>query len=296
MEINKKRFNTYKELSIVIILVPMLFILIDTLGRINSRIYYKNIFEHLINMAFMEKEIIVKVVLLLVIAFVISKIKVIKEKFILGDFKVIIGYTILGIIAYKFFGTKYELYQSLDIYIMCLIGLFLIVSGINDMTSSVDNIDITLEEKCVFESEIYSRVKYLGIMYFIVYILLICIENINTIIASEFVMSMIDNYSSQYNNMARVMGVLGILVALLFIFAIRKSFYSLNLCYEEYIYIVKHKTFIEEIKKDVEFVNHKVESSNKYFNKKFKNLEDKKAQVLIKGMFDLFKNNKNNLK
>lgn len=292
MELGRKRFDTYKELSIVIILIPMFFILIDTLGKINSRIYDKNLFEYVMNLAFIKREIIVKVVLLLLVLFIISKIKVIKEKFILGDFKVTIGYTTLGILAYKFFGTEYRLEKSLDIYVMCLIGLFLIVSGINDMTSSIENIDVSSEEKCIFDGQIYSRVKYLGIMYFIVYILLISLENINTIISSDLVMNMIDNYTSHYNNMARVMSVLGVLVALILIFAIRKSFNSLSLCYEEYIYIIKHKTFIEDIKKDITFINRKIESSNKYFNKKFKTLEDKKVQVLIKGMFDLFKNDK----
>ncbi len=292
MEINKRSFNTYKELSIVTILIPMFFILIDTLGRINSRIYDKNLFEYLINLAFMKREIIVKGIVVLLVIFIILKIKVIKEKFILGDFKITIGYTILGILAYKFFGTEYMLHKSLDIYIMCLIGLFLIVSGINDMTSSIDNIDVSLEEKCIFDKEIYSRVKYLGIMYFIVYILLISLENINIIISSDFVINIIDNYSSHYNNMARIIAVFGILIALILIFTIRKSFNSLNLCYKEYIYIIKHKTFIEEIKNDITFVNRKIESSNKYFNKKFKNLEDKKAQVLIKGLFDLFKSDK----
>ena len=52
------------------------------------------------------------------------------------------------------------------------------------------------------------------------------------------------------------------------------------------------KRTVEEIKKDIDFVNLKVEANKKYINNKFKKLEDKKAQVLLKGIFDLFKDNK----
>lgn len=292
MNINKKRFNTYKEISILIILIPMIFILLDTIGRMNYKISNKNFLESIFNTAFIHREIIVKTILLLLVVFIISKIKVIKEKFILGDFKVIIGYTILGVMGYKFFGEDYGIHKSLDVYIMIILALFLVVSGINDMTYSVENINADFEDKAIFESLIYSRIKYLGITYFIIYVLLISIENINTIITSSFIANMIENYNHHYNNTARIISILGIIMALVLIFMIRKSFYTLNLCYEEYNYIIEHKTFIEDIKRDMNNINNKINSTNKYFNNKFRKLEDKKAQVFLKGMIDIFKNNK----
>lgn len=292
MNIEQKRFSTYKEISILIILIPMLFIILDTIGRMNASINNKNFLEEIFNFAFIHREIIVKTVLLLLVVFIVSKIKIIKEKFILGDFKVIIGYTVLGVIGYKFFGSEYGLYKSLDIYIMSIIALFLVVSGINDMVSSVDSIDTTYEEKASFEKLIYSRIKCLGIAYFIIYVVLISIENIKTILTSSFIARMIEDYSQYYNNTARIISVLGIIIALVLIFMIRKSFHTLNLCYEEYNYIIKHKTFIEDIKKDINRINNRINSTNKYFNNKFRKLEDKKAQVFLKGMFDLFKDNK----
>lgn len=288
----RKNFNNYKEVSILIMLIPMLFILIDTLGRMNSKINNKNLFEFIFNKVFVHRELIVKFILVIAVIFIVSKIKVIKEKFILGDFKVIIGYTILGIISYKFFGSEYGLNKSLDVYIMCIIAMVLILSGISDIISSVDNININVEEKSNLEKLAYTRVKYLGITYFIIFVILIAIENINSIMSSSVVVDMVNNYNQHYNTIARIISVLGVFIAITLIFMIRKSFYNLNLCYEEYIYIIKHKTFIEDVKKDIDFVNLKVESNKKYFNNKFKKLEDKKTQVFLKGVYELFKGNK----
>lgn len=288
----RKNFNNYKEISILIMLIPMLFILIDTLGRMNSKINNKNLFEFIFDKIFVYRELIVKFILVIAVVFIVSKIKIIKEKFILGDFKVIIGYTILGTISYKFFGSEYGLNKSLDVYIMCIIAMILILSGISDIIASVDNINISVEEKSNLEKLVYTRVKYLGITYFIIFVILIAIENINSIMSSSVVVNMVDNYSQHYNTIARIISVLGVFIAITLIIMIRKSFYNLNLCYEEYIYIIKHKTFIEEIKKDIDFVNLKVESNKKYFNNKFRKLEDKKAQVFLKGIYELFKGNK----
>ncbi|MDZ4994158.1 hypothetical protein GNF80_14450 [Clostridium perfringens] len=288
----RKKFNNYKEISILIMLIPMLFILIDTLGRMNSKINNKNLFEFIFDKIFVYRELIVKFILVIAVVFIISKIKIIKEKFILGDFKVIIGYTILGTISYKFFGSEYGLNKSLDVYIMCIISMILILSGISDIIASVDNININVEEKSNFEKLVYTRVKYLGITYFIIFVILISIENINIIMSSSIVVNMVKDYNQHYTYMARIISVLGVFVAITLIIMIRKSFYNLNLCYEEYIYIIKHKTFIEEIKKDMDFVNLKVESNKKYFNNKFRKLEDKKAQVFLKGIYELFKGNK----
>lgn len=288
----RKNFNNYKEVSILIMLIPMLFILIDTLGRMNSKINNKNLFEVIFNEVFVYRELIVKFILIIAVIFIVFKIKVIKEKFILGDLKVIIGYTILGIIIYKFFGSQYGLSKSLDSYIMCIISMILILSGISDTISSVDNISINIDEKSNFEKLVYARVKYLGVTYFIIFSILIAIENINSIMSSSIIINMVNDYNKHYNHMARIISVLGIAVVIILIFMIRKSFYNLNLCHEEYIYIIKHKTFTEEIKKEIDFVNLKVESSRKYFNNKFKKLDDKKAQVLLKGIFDMFKDNK----
>ncbi|WP_415314745.1 hypothetical protein, partial [Clostridium perfringens] len=216
----------------------------------------------------------------------------IKEKFILGDFKIIIGYTTLGVISYKFFGSEYGLSKSLDVYVMCIIAMIFILSGIREIMSSIDNININIEEKSNFERLVYTRVKYLGIIYFIIFAILIAIENLNSIMSSDFIVSLISNYNQHYNNMARVISVLGVVLIVALILIIKKSFSNLNLCYEEYIYIIKHKTVTEEIKKDIDFVNLKVEANKKYINNKFKKLEDKKAQVLLKGIFDLFKDNK----
>ncbi|EGT3617314.1 hypothetical protein FHH43_13970 [Clostridium perfringens] len=288
----RKNFNNYKEVSILIMLIPMLFILIDTLGRMNSKINNKNLFEVIFNEVFVYRELIVKFILIIAVIFIVFKIKVIKEKFILGDLKVIIGYTILGIIIYKFFGSQYGLSKSLDAYIMCIISMILILSGISDTISSVDNISINIDEKSNFEKLVYARVKYLGVTYFIIFSILIAIENINSIMSSRIIINMVNDYNKHYNHMARIISVLGIAVVIILIFMIRKSFYNLNLCHEEYIYIIKHKTFTEEIKKEIDFVNLKVESSRKYFNNKFKKLDDKKAQVLLKGIFDMFKDKK----
>lgn len=288
----RKNFNNYKEISILIMLIPMLFILIDTLGRMNSKINNKNLFEFIFNKIFIYRELIVKFILVIAVVFIVSKIKIIKEKFILGDFKIIIGYTILGTISYKFFGGEYGLNKSLDVYIMCIIAMILVLSGISDIIASVDNININVEEKSNFEKLVYTRVKYLGITYFIIFVILISIENINSIMSSSIVVNMVNNYSQHYNTIARIISVLGVFIAIALIVMIRKSFYNLNLCYEEYIYIIKHKTFIEEIKKDMDFVNLKVESNKKYFNNKFRKLEDKKAQVFLKGIYELFKGNK----
>lgn len=288
----RKNFNNYKEISILIMLIPMLFILIDTLGRMNSKINNKNLFEFIFDKIFVYRELIVKFILVIAVVFIVSKIKIIKEKFILGDFKVIIGYTILGTISYKFFGSEYGLNKSLDVYIMCIIAMILILSGISDIIASVDNININIEEKSNFEKLVYTRVKYLGITYFIIFVILISIENINSIMSSSIVVNMVKDYNQHYTYVARIISVLGVLVAITLIIMIRKSFYNLNLCYEEYIYIIKHKTFIEEIKKDMDFVNLKVESNKKYFNNKFRKLEDKKAQVFLKGIYELFKGNK----
>ena len=276
MAMERKNFNNYKEVSLLIMLIPMLFILIDTLGRMNSKINNKNLFEIIFNEIFLYREVIVKFIIAIVVIFVITKIKIIKEKFILGDFKIIIGYTTLGVISYKFFGSEYGLSKSLDVEIM----------------SSIDNININIEEKSNFERLVYTRVKYLGIIYFIIFAILIAIENLNSIMSSDFIVSLISNYNQHYNNMARVISVLGVVLIVALILIIKKSFSNLNLCYEEYIYIIKHKTVTEEIKKDIDFVNLKVEANKKYINNKFKKLEDKKAQVLLKGIFDLFKDNK----
>ncbi|EOU1946194.1 hypothetical protein DMN29_13580, partial [Clostridium perfringens] len=142
-----KNFNNYKEVSLLIMLIPMLFILIDTLGRMNSKINNKNLFEIIFNEIFLYREVIVKFIMAIVVIFVISKIKIIKEKFILGDFKIIIGYTTLGIISYKFFGSEYGLSKSLDVYVMCIIAMIFILSGIREIISSIDNININIEEK-----------------------------------------------------------------------------------------------------------------------------------------------------
>lgn len=292
MRDERKDFNNYKEVSILIMLIPMLFILIDTLGRMNSNINNKNLFEIIFNEVFLYREFIVKFIMLIVIVFIISKIKAIKEKFILGDFKIIIGYTIIGIISYKFFGSEYGILKSLDVYVMFIISMVLILSGIREVISSIDNISVSIEEKCNFEKLVYTRVKYLGIIYFIIFSILIALENINLIMSSNFVVGLISNYNQQYNNMARIISILGVALLIFLLFIIKKSFANLNLCYEEYIYIIKHKTVTEEIKKDIEFVNLKVEANKKYINNKFKRLEDKKAQVLLKGVFDLFKDNK----
>ena len=273
-------------------LIPMLFILVDTLGRINSKINNKNLLETIFNEIFIYREFIVKIIIIMVVIFVISKIKIIKEKFILGDFKIIVGYTLLGVISYKFFGSEYELFKSLDVYLMCIIGMIFILSGVREALSSIDNISVSKEEKKNFEILLHKRVKYLGIMYFVVFSILIGIENLNNIVSSDFIRGFINNYSQHYNNLARFISVLGVFLIIALIIIIKKSFSSLNLCYEEYIYIIKHKTFTEEIKKEINFVNLKVESNKKYINNKFKRLEDKKAQVLLKGVFDLFKDNK----
>ena len=282
MATERKNFNNYKEVSLLIMLIPMLFILIDTLGRMNSKINNKNLFEIIFNEIFLYREVIVKFIMAIVVIFVISKIKIIKEKFILGDFKIIIGYTTLGIISYKFFGSAYGLSKSLDVYVMCIISMIFILSGIREIMSSIDNININIEEKSNFE----------GIIYFIIFAILIAIENLNSIMSSDFIVSLISNYNQHYNNMARVISVLGVVLIVALILIIKKSFSNLNLCYEEYIYIIKHKTVTEEIKKDIDFVNLKVEANKKYINNKFKKLEDKKAQVLLRGIFDLFKDNK----
>lgn len=273
-------------------LIPMLFILVDTLGRINSKINNKNLLETIFNEIFIYREFIVKIIIIMVVIFVISKIKIIKEKFILGDFKIIVGYTLLGVISYKFFGSEYELFKSLDVYLMCIIGMIFILSGVREALSSIDNISVSKEKKKNFEILLHKRVKYLGIMYFVVFSILIGIENLNNIVSSDFIRGFINNYSQHYNNLARFISVLGVFLIIALIIIIKKSFSSLNLCYEEYIYIIKHKTFTEEIKKEINFVNLKVESNKKYINNKFKRLEDKKAQVLLKGVFDLFKDNK----
>lgn len=288
----RRDFNNYKEISILIMLIPMLFILVDTLGRINSKINNKNLLETIFNEIFIYREFIVKIIIIMVVIFVISKIKIIKEKFILGDFKIIVGYTLLGVISYKFFGSEYELFKSLDVYLMCIIGMIFILSGVREALSSIDNISVSKEEKKNFEILLHKRVKYLGIMYFVVFSILIGIENLNNIVSSDFIRGFINNYSQHYNNLARFISVLGVFLIIALIIIIKKSFSSLNLCYEEYIYIIKHKTFTEEIKKEINFVNLKVESNKKYINNKFKRLEDKKAQVLLKGVFDLFKDNK----
>ncbi|HHD2770110.1 TPA: hypothetical protein ACOTG1_003346, partial [Clostridium perfringens] len=187
----RKNFNNYKEISILIMLIPMLFILIDTLGRMNSKINNKNLFEFIFNKIFIYRELIVKFILVIAVVFIVSKIKIIKEKFILGDFKIIIGYTILGTISYKFFGGEYGLNKSLDVYIMCIIAMILILSGISDIIASVDNININVEEKSNFEKLVYTRVKYLGITYFIIFVILISIENINSIMSSSIVVNMV---------------------------------------------------------------------------------------------------------
>lgn len=288
----RRDFNNYKEISILIMLIPMLFILVDTLGRINSKINNKNLLETIFNEIFIYREFIVKIIIIMVVIFVISKIKIIKEKFILGDFKIIVGYTLLGVISYKFFGSEYELFKSLDVYLMCIIGMIFILSGVREALSSIDNISVSKEKKKNFEILLHKRVKYLGIMYFVVFSILIGIENLNNIVSSDFIRGFINNYSQHYNNLARFISVLGVFLIIALIIIIKKSFSSLNLCYEEYIYIIKHKTFTEEIKKEINFVNLKVESNKKYINNKFKRLEDKKAQVLLKGVFDLFKDNK----
>ena len=77
----RRDFNNYKEISILIMLIPMLFILVDTLGRINSKINNKNLLETIFNEIFIYREFIVKIIIIMVVIFVISKIKIIKEKF-----------------------------------------------------------------------------------------------------------------------------------------------------------------------------------------------------------------------
>lgn len=292
MIMERKNFNNYKEISLLIMLIPMLFILIDTLGRMNSKINNKNLFEIIFNEIFLYREVVFKFIIVISLIFVISKIKIIKEKFIIGDFKIIIGYTTLGVISYKFFGSEYGLSKSLDIYVMCIISMIFILSGIREIISSIDNINVNFEEKSNFERLVYIRVKYLGIIYFIIFLILIAIENLNSIMSSEFILDLISNYNQHYNNMTRVISILGVVLIVTIILIIKKLFSNLNLCYEEYIYIIKHKTVTEEVKKDIDFINLKFETNKKYINNKFKKLEDKKVQVLLKGIFDLFKYNK----
>ncbi len=132
---------------------------------------------------------------------------------------------------------------------MCIISMIFILSGIREIMSSIDNIHINIEEKSNFERLVYTRVKYLGIIYFIIFAIVIAIENLNSIMSSDFIVSLISNYNQHYNNMARVISVLGVVLIVALILIIKKSFSKLNLCYEEYIYIIKHKTVTEEIKK-----------------------------------------------
>lgn len=55
--------------------------------------------------------------------------------------------------------------------------MIFILSGIREIMSSIDNININIEEKSNFERLVYTRVKYLGIVYFIIFAILIAIEN-----------------------------------------------------------------------------------------------------------------------
>ncbi len=56
MTMERKNFNNYKEVSLLIMLIPMLFILIDTLGRMNSKINNKNYLKlYLMRYFYIEK-------------------------------------------------------------------------------------------------------------------------------------------------------------------------------------------------------------------------------------------------
>lgn len=107
---------------------------------------------------------------------------------------------------------------------MCIIAMIFILSGIREIMSSIDNININIEEKSNFERLVYTRVKYLGIIYFIIFAILIAIENLNSIMSSDFIVSLISNYNQHYNNMARVISVLGVVLIVALILIIKNHF------------------------------------------------------------------------